>query len=289
MISERKKTFHIGYHCLAFIDILNQKEALRNIHELPETEGEKAAFLDQWREAFGTIDVYRSSFDTFFKSHTSPSQVKLPKLNKEKLKLMKRFLNYEIKKQLFSDTMIYYVSMMDHPNRLAVTGIYTLLMACAGTFLTTLSGGLICRGGIEAGVAGEFYKGEIYGPALYHAHRLESEVAKYPRIAIGTKLCQYIEAELGNPEQSLTDQYRKTTAQKCKNWLSIDVDGTPILDYAGPAARNTFPQSGELVDNALRFVDAEWNKFQKEANAKLAERYSLLHNYLATRKREVWQ
>src|SRR5947209_986545 len=167
--SERKKSFSIGYYCLAYIDILNQKEALRNIHELPDTEQEKAEFLNQWREAFGIVDVYRSSFDNFFKSHLSPTQLKLPKLNREKTKLMNRFLNYEVRKQLFSDTMIYYVSMMDHPARLAITGIYTLLMACAGTFLVTLADGLVCRGGIEAGVAGEFFDGEIYGPALYHA------------------------------------------------------------------------------------------------------------------------
>jgi hypothetical protein len=287
--SERKETFNIGYYCLAFIDILNQKEALRNIHELPETEQEKEEFLNRWRKAFGIVDVYRSSFDSFFKSHLSPAQIQLPNLDREKNKLMRRFLNYEVRKQLFSDTMIYYVSMMDHPERLAIIGIYTLLMACAGTFLVTLSDGLICRGGIEAGVAGEFFNGEIYGPALYHAHRLESEVAKYPRITIGSKFCQYIEAELGNPGQSSTDQYRQTMAQKCKNWLSVDVDEVPILDYAGNAARTTFPQSAELVDNSPRFVDAEWDKFKREGNVKLAERYSLLHNYLVSCKNEVWQ
>lgn len=179
--------------------------------------------------------------------------------------------------------------MIDHPDRLAITGIYTLLIACAGSFLVTLSDGLVCRGGIEAGVAAEFFNGEIYGPALYHAHRLESEIAKYPRITIGSKFCHYLEAELGNPGQSLTDQYRRKMAQKCKNWLNVDVDGVPILDYAGSAARDISPQSAELVNNALLFVSAEWDKFKRDGNAKLGERYSLLHSYLTSRKNEVWK
>jgi hypothetical protein len=153
-MSVRNETFDIGFYCLAFIDILNQKEALRKIHTLPDTEAEKAEFISQWRETFGVVDAYRSSFDTFFKSHLQPPQVNLPYLDDEKIKLMNVCLNYEIREQLFSDTMIYYVSMMEHPDRLAITGIYTLLLACAGAFLVTLSDGLVCRGGIEAGLAG---------------------------------------------------------------------------------------------------------------------------------------
>jgi hypothetical protein len=286
---ERNETFDIGFYCLTFIDILNQKEALRKIHKLPDTEEEKEEFIALWRETFGVVDTYRSSFDKFFEFHSRPEQLNLPKLDREKTELMTRFLNYEIKKQLFSDTMIYYVSVMEHPDRLAITGIYTMLLACAGTFLVTLSDGLVCRGGIEAGLAGEFYRGEVYGPALYHAHRLESEVAKYPRIVIGAEFLQYVEAEIANPGQSPTDTYRRTTAQKCKNWLSHDADGVVILDYAGAAARNTFPESGQLVDKALAFAETELDKFQREGNAKLSERYSLLHQYLATRRDAVWR
>jgi hypothetical protein len=288
-MSERNDNFEIGYYCLTFIDILNQKEALRKIHKLPDTEAEKEEFIAQWRETFGVVDTYRSSFDRFFELNSQPGRQNLPKLDMEKTELMTRFLNYEIKKQLFSDTMIYYVSIMEHPDRLAITGIYTMLLACAGTFLVTLSDGLVCRVGIEAGLAGEFYKGEVYGPALYHAHRLESEVAKYPRIAVGAELLQYVEAELANPGQSLTDNYRRTMAQKCKNWVSHDADGVPILDYAGAAARNIFPESSELVDKALAFAEAELDKFKREGNDKLAERYSLLRNYLTTRRDAVWR
>lgn len=288
-MSERNDNFEIGYYCLTFIDILNQKEALRKIHKLPDIEAEKEEFIAQWRETFGIVDTYRSSFDTFFELNSQPGRQNLPKLDREKTELMTRFLNYEIKKQLFSDTMIYYVSIMEHPDRLAITGIYTMLLACAGTFLATLADGLVCRVGIEAGLAGEFYKGEVYGPALYHAHRLESEVAKYPRIVVGAEFLQYIEAELANPGQSLTDNYRRATAQKCKNWVSHDADGVPILDYAGAAARNISPESGELVDKALAFAEAELDKFEREGNDKLAERYSILRNYLATRRAAVWR
>jgi hypothetical protein len=77
-------------------------------------------------------------------------------------------------------------------------------------------------------------------------------------------------------------------AQDCRSWIVDDIDGTPILDFAGTATKQTFPRLQSSVEPALRFVYKEWQKFIETGNAKLAGRYFMLHNYLATRKAQIW-
>ena len=77
--------------------------------------------------------------------------------------------------------MIYYVSLMEMPDRLLLQ-VSSVYVGLCRHILMGLSEGIICRGGIEVGMAGEFLVGEIYGPALYQAYQLESERAQYPEL-----------------------------------------------------------------------------------------------------------
>lgn len=52
--------------------------------------------------------------------------------------------------------------------------------------------------------------------------------------------------------------------------------------------RTGFPASASSVEPALKFVYKEWQKFIETGNAKLAGRYFMLHNYLATSKEQIW-
>jgi hypothetical protein len=88
--------------------------------------------------------------------------------------------------------MVYYASLSGTSKHIPIVAVYALLQSCAGVFLACLSQGFICRGGIEVGIAGEFFQNEIYGPALYQAHRLESVEAQYPRIVVGLELYRFI-------------------------------------------------------------------------------------------------
>lgn len=276
----------IGYYGLAFIDILNQKEKLSKITKLPENEAERAEFILNWRESFGVVKGYRTTFDDFFNSSAGP----LPAdAGKEERELIKLFRKVEIKKECFSDTMIYYAWVMEAQDRLGITAVHALLSGCAATFLLTLSMGLVCRGGVEVGIAGEFAPGDLYGPALYHAHRLESEDAEYPRIAVGQGLIDFIGMELGRPGDDHVSRLRRTFAQKCRELLTVDVDGVPILDYAGPATKEMFPELRDNLEPAITFVDREWGRFKSERKTKLAARYFMLRNYLMQRRNTVWK
>ena len=282
------ETVTIGHHALAFIDILNQKEKLSRIAKLPENDAEKAEFIRQWKETFGVVQAYRSMFHGFFKSFTEERALPAD-AGKEEREFMRRARRAEVKSQLFSDSMIYYTSLEDRADRFAISGVHTLLSGCAATIFLSLSRKLVCRGGIESGIAGEFFEGEVYGPALYQAYHLESEVARYPRIAVGKSLVEFIASELHLAGGDLDSGYRRGLGKKCGQWLISDVDGVTILDFAGPATKEIFPVLKDAIDPALSFVKAEWQSFRQQGKTELAGRYYLLHNYLLDRKRTVWK
>ena len=286
--SQGKKLINLGYYALAFIDVLSQRDHLSKITELPDSEEERESFIEKWRETFGVIDAYRTMFDKFFDTFSSYKPPKIEGLSPERAKLLTRLMKCEIKKHLFSDSMIYYVSLMEMPDSLPITSILSLLSGCAGTFLMGLSEGIICRGGIEVGLAGEFFGGEIYGPALYQAYQLESERAQYPRIVVGKEFCTYLESELNWPGQDIDAAHRRLWARDCAEWIVTDVDGAHILDYAGAATKKTFPQLQSYLEPALKFVFDEWQKFIAAGDTKLAGRYFMLYNYLNNRKEQVW-
>jgi hypothetical protein len=285
-----KGTVTIGYSALAFIDLVSQKDILRKINKLPENDDEEREFISLWKQSVGVIQNFRVAFDSFYESFLNHSPLTPPKgvnVSADQIELVRRFLKCEIRKQCFSDSMIYYASMMETPERFPITGIHALLSGCAGVFLSALSFGYICRGGIEAGIAGEFFKGEVYGPALYHAYRLESEVAQYPRIVVGPSLVEYIDNETRRPPEDEASSLIRDMAQRCKNWLCVDLDGITILDYAGAAAQEVFPVLEGALEKAIKFATDEWKRFRMERNSKLAGRYFLLLNYLKDRSRRV--
>lgn len=192
--------------------------------------------------------------------------------------------------------MIYYVSISGTSQHTPIVGVYALMQACAAVFLAGLSQGFICRGGIEVGIAGEFFQNEIYGPALYQAHRLESVEAQYPRIVVGRELCRFITAVTNDPTGE-TDAFQSSIAGVCQRLVCTDADGLVILDYAGGETTRQMESanpSGVLkfksgIKDALGFVDSEWERFRHEENTKLAARYFSLHNYLSDRKERFWK
>lgn len=189
-------------------------------------------------------------------------------------------MQHDVRTQRFSDTMIYFAPMWASDRSSPISASFTLLSACAATVMQTLARGMVCRGSLDMGIAGEFFDGEVYGPALAEVHRLESEVAGYPRIVIGDRLYQHIEREM-----ELTG-LRKSLAATCFGLVTVDYDGIKILDYLGSQARKVFPDFRYLIGPALEFVKRELETFRHQGNSKLVPRYEHFLNYLLSRSEE---
>ena len=56
------------HYLVAFLDILNQREKIREIKSLPANEPEFEVFLNDVRQTLGTVLRFRKFFNNFFKS-----------------------------------------------------------------------------------------------------------------------------------------------------------------------------------------------------------------------------
>jgi hypothetical protein len=135
-------------------------------------------------------------------------------------------------------------------------------------------------------IAAEFFKGEVYGPALYQAYHLENELAQYPRIVVGDEFCNYLADEMNWPGQDVDARHRQSWGRDCVSWITTDFDGARILDYAGEAMKKTFPKLQSSIESAVKFTYKEWQKFLATGNTKLAGRYFMLYNYLESRREQ---
>lgn len=277
-MSDAKKTNPVtfGDYCVALIDILGQQEALRKFKELPRTEEEKTEFIRVAKETFGVIDGIRNFFKSFYSSYIN---TKVPSPLNEMMKT-------DLKFQGFSDTIIIYLPLATEGGRIPINDIYAALLACGATFLYSLATGHPLRGGIEIGIAAEIYEGEIYGPALSEAYRLESVVAQYPRIVVGNELASYLWGHKDSNELDIQAKFDKGVSELCLGLLTQDVDGCLIVDYLGEGFMKTVdcrPLDDDIVNKAYQFVTGEAKKWREQRNTQLAFRYVLLRNYFRGR------
>jgi hypothetical protein len=156
-------------------------------------------------------------------------------------------------------------------------------------FAGALADGNPARGGIDVGIAATFPRVGIYGPGLYKAYSLESDIAKHPRIVIGSELEGYLRASAQDDGSSSAESVlRKIFAKKCLDLIYVDTDGVSALDYAGKAIRDLYPDWKEIISLATNYAQTEWERFRKEGNDKLAKRYFSVVSYLNDRREKYW-
>lgn len=280
------KQIEISYYAILYMDVLNQREKLSRITEIPTKDDDRDNFVTLLKDTYGVIDGFAQLFESYFNYASSrrPSP-SLPKLHRQHYL---RITDSRIGKTLFSDSMLYYVSLNEEHGALPIIRILDLMYAASATFIGTLALGHPSRGGLDVGIAADFPRVGIYGPGLYKVYQLESEVAQYPRIVIGTELQDYLRVSSQDYENNPDSTFRRSFAETCLSLVHTDSDGISILDCAGKAIREKAPQLREAVVQALDYVQSEWERFKKENNNKLESRYFSLMTYLADRQKEYW-
>jgi hypothetical protein len=275
----------IGYYAILYMDVLNQREKLSKIVELPTTEEEKESFFDLLRNTYGVIDGFERMFDAYLSKTSRPLPSDIPERYREHFK---RVVGENIGKTLFSDSMLYYFSLNEQEGVIPTIRIRDLLCAASGVFAGALADGNPARGGIDVGIAATFPRVGIYGPGLYKAYSLESEVAQHPRIVIGSELEGYLRASAEDDGPSTESALRKIFAKKCRDLIYVDTDGVSALDYAGKAIRDLYPDWKGIISLATNYAQTEWERFKKEGNDKLATRYFCVLSYLNDRQEKYW-
>ncbi len=274
---------HIGWHVVAFLDLLGQQDTLRKITALPNVE--KQDEVDDFKRKIGELYRPLYALKTFFEGSVKPfieGSINETGLTATEQELLKQFRSTPIFYRHFSDSLIVHIPLRNDLGKFQCRAIYSVLAATASTFLSCMSNGWAIRGGIELGLAMDIDDGEIYGPALARAHTLESRVAGYPRIVVGEELIRYLQIVAGNQPSTAEERVNAFLAKKSLRLLSVDDDGCTFIDWLGDDMRASFQHTG-ILQGAYNFIIQESITHKENRDSKLGFRYTLLRNYVESR------
>lgn len=284
----RDKNYQYNYYLVSFLDLLGQKEELKNLDGLLTADlAEKEKIYKHLANSVGVVLKFRESFKSYFKNYLSTGASKtIP----PELKRLHKTLNKhaKINFQGFSDSTIIWIPIYardesEYPS--VLNSIHGTLMSVASMMLLYFSNGIAFRGGIDIEGGIEISSREIYGPALLKAYDLECNKAEYPRVLLGNDLMEFFEyvLELEFKDESF-EKYCKMMVIQCKQWIVVDEDNSPMIHFLGPSmydlTKRTLGSSIQLhpiVEQIDNFISDCERKFQN--NLKLLQRYQRLRMY----------
>ncbi len=286
---ESDKVFHYGFYCVAFLDILGQRRKLLQLAPIPSHDEETVKLL---RETAGNVIRLRRRLGACFEGFGRPSLYldKLPSDARE------RILNarQSLRSRNIGDSIIMEVSFLGDEDRCAsMIGVLGCIASCCILHLTGLSTKSPIRGGIDVGLGLDISASddpEVYGPVLGNAYNLESKLADYPRILVSNELIAYLEQTARLPQTSPLGRLANRLAAECKQFITIDADGRPMLDFLGEkiASLSTVEERRVQFAGINECIAEQKQMAQSENDSKLLIRYDKLAAYVEKRS-ALWK
>jgi len=265
----------VANYAAAFVDILGQRDALRGCGLIPSSKEELLALV---KESIGAISRLHCWFDKFYGESQRPPNSNLvrPDQREEFIRQQKTELKY----QRFSDGLVGYVSLATDVS-VPMNGVYALIGAAGSLCFISLAARQPIRGGIEIAWGAELNENELYGCVVAKSYELESRVARYPRIALGSELVRYLDQHERVPGDDPESEYVRQLSTICKELIIVYDDGVPSVHYLGQGFRNyvSCDQHPALHRDAAQFVAAQLARWTERGDEKLAGRYRELHAY----------
>ncbi|NTU49683.1 MAG: hypothetical protein HGA87_02095 [Desulfobulbaceae bacterium] len=286
-------SIHYDYYCVAFVDVLGQQEVFKSFNDEGLTDNHPKIIAIH-KQTVMHVESLRSCFAKYFEGNQKEANGAL--VPEDKREMFKEMMRATVGTYRFSDCFLAFTSLRtDKYCSNSVSSVFSLLTACGAIMVLSLSARKPFRAAIDVGIGTTLTNGEVYGPISYKVYELESKVAQYPRIVIGSQLIEFLHLAFSGTKQfdAQTDediQVCKVLAERCLKFIVKDVDGHYILDYLGSDFISNFssePKSvssyKEMITKAFEFVEEEYQIRQGQCDAKLASRYFLLLNYFRAR------
>lgn len=278
--STQAGTLHICDYAVAFIDLLGQQAAMPDRHLPPD----KQAAIEIVKKSVGRIIGTQKLFESFYASYSKTDSLysRLPESTQSAVPDM---APAQLKWQYFSDGLVVYIPLGAGLIASPVSSIFGMLLASGMQCLVGLAAGSPIRAGIDVAWAVEYRPNELYGSALAHAYRLESQIAQWPRIVVGEGLIDYLKHYATEGDDSLSSQFRRRIAELCLDMIAVDVDGQHIVDYLGPgySAATAGVLDQALIAQAKAYVERQIAHWQQANDIKLLSRYETVHAYISSR------
>jgi hypothetical protein len=275
-----------GYYFVAFVDLLGESKKLTAIARAPRTENEKLANLRAMKEAGESVRNIRNSFAEYFSMRTVDPHV-LERHPPERREEFARIRSLKVFQIGFSDSFVIGIPLTPREGEsepvalaCAVNDIANALLGLACLSLAALQQGIPLRAGIDVSLGMELFPNEVYGPSLLNAYHLESQVAEYPRAAIGETLLAYLSFLEGLPNGVILNQFTASMVQHCRKFVCPSPDdGWPMLHFLSAlvmAAPGGFVKARQ---EAEAWVKEQVARYVAERNGKLFRRYTRLSRY----------
>ena len=285
--------FRVGFYVLGVFDILGQKRRLLQPMEFPPaTDDERRRIRRDLEETVVAVDRLRHLFQRQLDSRRKAFDEDAGHVPEAERARFRAALATRIVSWWFSDT--YCVAIPLEAGTGPTGAMATMadlrrsLEVAAATWLFSLSENAPIRGGIELGTAATMRENDVYGNALVEAHRLESEVAGWPRIVVGDLLV----AALQDARQEQHPNYlgAATFATHCWSMLRQDSDGKTVLDVLGGSWTNVERRRvlSDVFARAHENVRRQLHEHREAGSRKLVSRYDALLAYFADHA-HLWQ
>ena len=281
-----------GHYMIGVFDVLGQSRKLREQTGVPlgDDQAEVQRLVANLKETAGVVIAFRKLFRTFFEAAAQPTgrADSLPEPQRAEMvaATASNVLCWGVSDAIFVAVPLAWTR---HPAA-RVGDVFGSLLAAGSMWLAGLSMNYPIRGGMEIGTGIDIEQGEIYGQALEAAYRLESKVAGYPRIVVGPKCVEFLEAvKRGAHVSDDGSRMAAGVADLCLSMLWKDTDGHMIVDGLGQTMlkqSRAVPDLRDQFPRAYSNVCARGREFREAGNAKLASRYEALRAYFNERAPE---
>ena len=265
-------------YAVAFIDLLGQKAAMPDRH-LPPNKDEAVAIV---KKSVGRIVSTQKLFEDFYNSYASTRSL-YSRLPQPLQRAVPDMAPGHLKWQYFSDGLVVYVPLGSGLVASPVNSLFGLLLASGMLCLVGLAARSPIRAGIDVAWAVEYRPNELYGSAIAHAYKLESEVAQWPRVVVGEGLVDYLQHYATEGDDGISSKFRRAIGGLCLELLTTDIDGKCIVDYLGPGygkvTNGTLDKS--TVEKAKAYVEEQIAHWRAANDHKLLERYEIVRSYLS--------
>ena len=281
------KTINLGYYFVALIDIVGQRDKLKQLVTLPRNDSEKQRTAEILFETSEYVKELRLQFDTLFKAAEKPTGL-LNGLNTQQRAWVEQRKKTFMWRQGFSDSYITTVPCWYESSRGAHTlDIYRSLFSICGLYIWALAMKKPFRGSVEVGLGIEIGPKEVYGPVITRVVELEKN-AGYPRIVVGEGLVNHLNDLEQRCSDNIEGKHTKHTIQDCRSLFIRDHTDTQILDPMGAGVKsvpNAVPP--EMIERAYEFVLSQEEFFSKSSDKHLQDYYRDLRKYCES-KLPLW-
>ncbi len=279
------KTIYVGYYFVAFIDIVGQRDKLKQFVSLPRSVAENQNVARILLETSEYVKDLRGQFDTLFNAAAKPTGL-LDHLKPDQRAWVEQRKQTILWRRGFSDSYFMTIPCWYESSwGVHSLSIWASLFSICGLFIWALARKKPFRGAVEVGLGTEISKEEVYGPINVRVSELEKD-AGYPRIIVGEGLLNHLNDIERRCGDNLEGRHTKQCIQDCRNLITTDPTdhaGTLILDPMGEAVKSVSGAvAPEMVEHAYKFVVSQERLFS-ESDKKLHRYYSHLRKYCESR------